>query len=216
MRFFSVRPRLPLSIALGMLVTIALPHSLISHGITRFIIGWDTFACVYLALAMHIVLRSSHESMKQRAHAEDEGKFVILFLVVAAAITSLIAIIVELSVVKDIADNFIKYEHILLALFTIAMSWVFMHTMFALHYAHDYYTRISREKSGGLDFPGKEILDYSDFLYLSFIIGTSGQTADVSFSSRATRRIGTIHCIIAFFFNTTILALTINIASGLF
>lgn len=87
--------------------------------------------------------------------------------------------------------------------------------MFALHYAHDYYLAEDGGMPSGLDFPGGHAPDYGDFLYLACVIGTSGQTADVSFTSRAMRRIGTVHCVLAFVFNTTILALTINIASGL-
>lgn len=58
--------------------------------------------------------------------------------------------------------------------------------------------------------------DYHDFLYFSIVIGTSAQTADVCLTSRSMRRLGAIHCFLAFLFNTTVLALTVNIASGLF
>ena len=88
--------------------------------------------------------------------------------------------------------------------------------MFALHYAHDYYANLAQAPHGGLDFPGGQLPDYGDFLYFACVIGTSGQTADVSFTSRRMRRTGTVHCVLAFFFNTTLIALTINIASGLF
>jgi uncharacterized membrane protein len=57
--------------------------------------------------------------------------------------------------------------------------------------------------------------DYWDFLYFSAVIGTSGQTADVSFTSKAMRRTGLVHCVLAYFYNTTVLALTINIAASL-
>jgi len=87
--------------------------------------------------------------------------------------------------------------------------------MFTQHYAHDYYLSKHLGRNAGLHFPGGEEPDYGDFLYFASVIGTSAQTADVSFTSRAMRRIGTIHCILAFFFNTTLIALTINIASGL-
>jgi uncharacterized membrane protein len=87
--------------------------------------------------------------------------------------------------------------------------------MFALHYAHDYYASEVRGEHGGLQFPGGHAPDYADFLYFACIIGTSAQTADVSLTSRRMRRTGMVHCVLAFFFNTTLLALTINIASGL-
>jgi uncharacterized membrane protein len=87
--------------------------------------------------------------------------------------------------------------------------------MFALHYAHDFYAAEAKGLSGGLNFPGGHAPDYSDFLYFSCVIGTSGQTADVEISSRAQRRVCLMHCVLAFFFNTTLVALTINLASGL-
>lgn len=88
--------------------------------------------------------------------------------------------------------------------------------MFALHYAHDYYAADLRGRPGGLDFPGGHAPDYGDFLYFACVIGTSGQTADISFTTRTMRRTGLVHCVLAFFFNATLLALMINIASSLF
>jgi Protein of unknown function (DUF1345) len=43
----------------------------------------------------------------------------------------------------------------------------------------------------------------------------ASQTADVNISSPATRRVALVHCVLAFFFNSAALALTINIAAGL-
>ena len=75
---------------------------------------------------------------------------------------------------------------------------------------------LARTGAGGLEFPGEREPHYGDFLYFACVIGTSAQTADVSFTSRSMRRTGLVHCVLAFFFNTTLLALSINIASGLF
>ena len=88
--------------------------------------------------------------------------------------------------------------------------------MFALHYAHDYILPASRGKDGGLEFPGKDEPDYINFLYFSCIIGTSAQSADINISTSAMRRTALVHSVLAFFFNTTLIALTINIASGFF
>jgi uncharacterized membrane protein len=125
------------------------------------------------------------------------------------------AIVAELAVAKEMQGT-LRFAHIGLAALTIGTSWAFTHTMFALHYAHDYYATAIRGEHGGLAFPSEPAPDYGDFLYFSCVIGTSGQTADVSFTSRKMRRTGTLHCVLAFFFNTTLLALTINVASGLF
>jgi uncharacterized membrane protein len=105
--------------------------------------------------------------------------------------------------------------HIALAGLTVLTSWVFTQFMFATHYAHEYYSAQARGFEPGLQFPGTEAPNYLDFVYFACVIGTSGQTADVSISSQIMRRISLIHCILAFFFNTTLIALTINIAASL-
>jgi uncharacterized membrane protein len=160
------------------------------------------------------MVRSSQDKMRYRARLQDEGQLLILILVIIAAIAALAAIVAELSVAKDL-KGMLKFAHIGLAGLTIVSSWAFTHMMFALHYAHDYYVADIKGRPAGLYFPGEEKPDYGDFLYLAFVIGTSGQTADVSFTSKGMRRIGMVHSVLAFFFNTTLLALMINIAAGL-
>jgi uncharacterized membrane protein len=135
--------------------------------------------------------------------------------VVMAAVMCIGAIVAELAVAKEFKGT-LRYAHIALAALTITSSWAFTQVMFALHYAHDYYATEIHGEHGGLSFPGGHLPDYSDFLYVATVIGTSGQTADVSFTNRKMRRTGMVHCVLAFFFNTTLVALTINIASGLF
>lgn len=214
MRLIFSRPRLFISILIGVMVLVLLPQSLALHEITRVIIGWNVGAWLYLTLAARMMFWTSHEKMRSRAIEQDEGKFVVLGMVVIAAIVSLGAIVAELAVVKDIQGT-LRYAHIALAALTILSSWAFTQVMFALHYAHDFYVAKENGNTGGLEFPNATTPDYSDFLYFACVIGTSGQTADVSFASKDMRRTGLVHCILAFFFNTTLVALTINIASGL-
>lgn len=213
-RFAFSRPRLLLCIGLGALVYLLLPDWLGARAITRILVAWNVGATTYLALAGRMMFWSSHERMRNRALMQDEGRILVLVLVVIAALMSIGGIVAELAVAKDLRGS-LKYAHIALASATIFSSWAFTQVMFALHYAHDYYAAVQHGRSGGLEFPGCHSPDYGDFLYFSSIIGTSGQTADVSFSSRSMRRTGLVHCVLAFFFNTTLVALTINIASGL-
>lgn len=214
LRLILSRPRLFSSILVGVLVVLFLPRSLALHGITRAIIGWNVGAWLYLMLAARMMFWTSHEKIRSRALVQDDGKFVVLGMVIVAAIVSLGAIVAQLGVVKDM-HGMLRYEHIALAVLTILSSWAFTQVMFALHYAHDFYVAKECGSPGGLEFPNATAPDYSDFLYFACVIGTSGQTADVSFTSRAMRRTGLVHCVLAFFFNTTLVALTINIASGL-
>lgn len=200
---------------IGVATTLLLPETLARQTITRSIIGWNVGACLYLILAARMMFWSTHERMRLRALQHDEGRILVLVLVVTAALMCIGAIAAELAVVKDIKGT-LRYAHIALAALTVVSSWAFTQVMFALHYAHDYYATEVHGEHGGLDFPGGHRPDYGDFLYFASVIGTSGQTADVSLTNRKMRRTGMVHCVLAFFFNTTLIALTINIASGLF
>lgn len=181
---------------------------------TRLILSWNVTTCVYLILGGIMMIRSSDAQIILRASREDDGKFFILIFVIASAIAALSAVVVELTVIKDMKGA-LKYGHIGLASLTIVSSWAFTHMMFALHYAHDFYAARAKGLPGGLDFPGEDSPDYGDFLYFAFVIGTSTATADVNLTSKAMRRLCLAHCVLAFVFNTTVLALTINIAAGL-
>lgn len=213
-RIFANRPRLVACAILGVLVGYLIPPAWASQLVSRLIIGWNAGVLVYLVLAMYMMFGSTHARMRTRAMQPDEGRVLILALVVASAIATLAAIVYQLAAVKDMHGT-ARYVHIALAVCTLVTSWTFTQTMFGLHYAHEYYTAEAHRKNGGLDFPGGQAPDYADFLYFSCVIGTSGQTADVAFTSRSMRRTGLVHCVLAYFFNATLLALTINIASGL-
>lgn len=214
-RLAIARPRFIGCFSVGLAIALMLPDVLAMLPITKAIVGWNVGACLYLLLAGQMMFSSTEEAMKTRALKQDVGQVLVLVFVVAAALMCIVAIVAELAVVKALTGTQ-RYTHIGLAVLTIVSSWAFTQVMFALHYAHDYYATQVRGEPVGLDFPGGQAPGYSDFLYFSCVIGTSGQTADVSFTSRRMRRTGTVHCVLAFFFNTTLLALSINIASGLF
>ncbi len=187
--------------------------------ITRLLIAWDSGLCIYLLSTLRTIscIASSAEAMRERSRKFDEGRSVILLLSTFTAILSLAGIVIELSLVSE--GN--VASHVGLAAVTVILSWLFMHLMYALHYAHLYYDSCTDGETNdiarGILFPGDETApDYWDFLYFAYIIGTSAQTADVNISSRIMRRIALVHCVIAFFFNTTVLALAINGAAGLF
>jgi uncharacterized membrane protein len=206
--------RLIISILVGIVAAWAFPHGMVSSPVTRVLLGWNISTWLYLVLATIMMLGSTSESMRSRAASQDEGKVLLLILVTLTAIASLAAIVLELVMVKNLS-GFDRSAHVALVACTIVASWLFTHTMFALHYAHDFYVAAADGRDAGLVFPGTMNPDYGDFLYFAAIIGTSGQTADVSFTSQRMRRIGALHCVLAFFFNTSVLALTINIAASM-
>jgi uncharacterized membrane protein len=213
-RHFSARPRLAFVTVAGLLMWGLLPYG--SRDVTRALIAWDSAVGLYLILVAFMMRHSNPERIRRRAGAEDEGGVLILGLTIFTAIASLVAIIAELAGAKDL-KGLAQEEHIGLAAMTVFLSWTFMQTMFSLHYAHEYYSLGADKSVQGLEFPGKDVEpDYWDFVYFSFIIGTAAQTADVNISSSLIRRVVTLHCVVVFFFNTTVLALTINIAASLF
>jgi uncharacterized membrane protein len=209
-----IRPRLLAGLVVGVLVAWCPPQSWAVREVTRVILGWNVGAWLYLGLAGWMMLHADRRQIHRRAHDQDEGARVILLMVVVSALASLVAIVAELAVAKDHKD-LDKLAHIGLAVVTLLTSWAFAQLSFALHYAHDYYLARSQGKPGGLTFPDTEEPDYVDFLYFSAVIGTSGQTADVAFSSPHMRRIGLLHCVLAFVFNTSLIGLMVNVGSSL-
>ena len=213
-RGLRARTALLVCAAIGLIVGALVPGPWGHVPSTRLIIGWNVGALLYLATDLWVMFGASHARMRVRALQHDEGRVLALVLVVVAAVACLSAIVVELGLARDLHGS-ARLSRTAFAGLTIVTSWLFTQVMFALHYAHSYYAAVQRGQPGGIDFPGNEPPDYGDFLYMACVIGTSAQTADVSFSSRAMRRVGGVHCVLAFFFNATLLALSINIASGL-
>ncbi|MDG3004438.1 DUF1345 domain-containing protein [Paludisphaera mucosa] len=208
----KTQPRLVTAVVLGVLLWFVLPGWPPS---TRLLAAWDCSTGLYLVLAMGMMARSTIDRIRGRAESQDEGQLVILGLTTVTALVSLGGIMFELATAKSLEGRD-SWRHVALAAMTVVLSWTFLHTMFAVHYAHEYYSPEGDGASEGLEFPGDDDPDYWDFMYYAFVIGTACATADVNVASRLMRRLTALHCIIAFFFNTTILALMVNIGAGFF
>ncbi|MDQ6870092.1 MAG: DUF1345 domain-containing protein [Pseudomonadota bacterium] len=211
-------PRLFIGVAVSLLAVSFLPAD--ARLSTRLLIAWNAGTWFYFITSSIMIARASPESIRQRARRTDEGKFFILVFTSLAALASIAAIIAQLAAVKDLHGG-TKSLHVALAAATIVSAWLFIHLTFALHYAHEYFDELATEpgkppaERGGLRFPGTQNPDYYDFLYFSYVIGVACQTADVDITSSPMRRTALVHCVLAFFFNSAVLALTINIAAGL-
>lgn len=177
--------------------------------------AWNVGAILYLVLTIEMCARSTVDKIRRRGRVQSESNVMTIVLVVSAVIAAQTAIVMELAMVKDLHGT-IKAAHIALTVLTIVTAWAFMHSMFALHYAHDFYDSLAHHRPLGLQFVGTPDPEYGDFFYCAFIIGTSGQTADVTFINKPMRRLGMVHSVLAFAFNTILLAMMINIAASLF
>jgi len=213
------RPRLTTSIIVGVAVGLGcfqFAHDM--HASTALILAWDALSFTFLTSMLLTWLQHDVVDIRRQSALDDEGRGVISTLVVLAAAASVWAVAAELSLAKE-AHSFMKAVHILLAFVTVVASWLVVQLVFALHYAHEYYD-VDADDAGrdaaGIEFPGDPAPDYWDFFYFSVVIGVACATADANIRSKALRRLATAHCMVAFIFNTLIVALTINLTAGLF
>jgi len=209
-RFIRVHGVLLLCIAIIIGVYFMLPSSW--EPAKRFLLGWDVGNMVYLGFALATIARFELKKAQDRAADQDEGAIFILIITVVAAAVSLAAIVALLGTLKDSAGAQ-RGVHFTLAALTIMISWILIHVMFALHYAHEFYGGEDVGRGGGLKFPGDPRPDYWDFVYFSFVIGMTFQVSDVQVTGKHLRRLVVAHGVVAFFFNVAILALAVNIGS---
>jgi len=216
---FDSHHRLFLAAAVALLVGIGI-HGRLSFPVSLVVI-WDSFsACVLATAWVRIVTARPRESLKT-AKLQDSSRTTIFLFVLAGALASIFAVGHLLGSAHS-KHGELLVETMLLVFVTLIGSWSLIHTIFALRYAHLYYgdaegpAATTREHRGGLEFPGDTVPDYLDFAYFSFVVGMTCQVADVEISGRELRRLVLIHGCLAFVFNTVIVAISINIASGLF
>jgi uncharacterized membrane protein len=200
--------RLFISAVLGLITMLVLPATLI----TRTLIGWDVGVLIYLVAAAVVMTQcSSASAMQSNAAAQDEGAWAILILTAAAGLASLIAIFAELAAIERTDPHYGIY--VTLAIGTVVLSWTFIHTIFALHYAHEFYG--TGEHKNGLHFPGDAAPDYWDFIYFSFVVGMTFQVSDVAVMHKMVRRTVVAHGALSFFFTTAVVAMAVNIAASI-
>jgi uncharacterized membrane protein len=210
-RVVKARPRLFISGAVGLAVLALLFAAFEGRASAKLLIAWNIGIALYLVLALYLMWRSDMHRIRRRAAMQDESQITILVLTVAAAMASLAAIFSELATTAGAARQPVQ---LILATTTIVLSWAFIHVMFALHYAHEYYGDGRDHMIGGMSFPDDNEPDYWDFMYFSFVIGMCAQVSDVTVSSKSIRRTVLSHGIISFLFNAALLALTVNIAAS--
>ena len=209
-RIVKARPRLFTCMVIGFLVFLVLTLTEWRLA-SRLLVAWDVFVGFYLVLALQMMATADVQRIRSRAWLQDEGQTAILALTTFSALATLGAIFALLS---GSGPHGREPADLMLAVLTIFMSWALTHTIFALHYAHEYYDE-NDGRGGGMNFPNDEgDPDYWDFMYFSFTIGMCAQVSDVGVSCKPIRRTVLGHSIISFVFNTALLALTVNIAAS--
>jgi uncharacterized membrane protein len=181
---------------------------------TRAAFGWDAGVALFLVITTLKLIRTrSTDQIRRRAADLDDAGSAVLPLSLLAALASVVIVVGEAATAPDR----MAAASAALVLTTVALSWCFIHLIFAEHYAHGFYAPADNGKgdNGGLIFPGEDEPDYWDFIHFALIIGVASQTADIQIADRSLRRLSSIHSVTAFVFNTVILALGVNFAISL-
>jgi uncharacterized membrane protein len=185
-----------------------------NHGWTfRMVAGWDAGLLVLLALAWSIIFRYGPEQTRRRAAAVDPGRTLVSVVVIIASVASLLAATAVVRDAKKLAPH-ASQALVLMALLAVALAWMGVHTAYTFRYAHLYYRETG--DTGGLRFPDDAAPADMDFAYFSFTVGMCFGATDVFLTDWRFRRATLGHAMLSFFFNTGILAMTLNlILSGL-
>lgn len=181
---------------------------------SRAIAAWDVSAVTFLGLTWREVVRATPETVRRRARCNGTGRWMLLALTAGTACVSLMTTALSLHETRGLRGD-AALEPLALVTATILLAWGVMQTAFTLHYAHLYYGEgPDGGDRGGFGFPNEAQPDYLDFFYASTVIGMTNQVSDVACTSRTMRRAVTAHGILSFFFNTVVLALTVNLIAG--
>ena len=186
---------------------------------TRCIITWDSFALSVLALAWLTILTTPPNKLRARAQKQDLSHILIFVFVLVTACAGLFSVgflFFSKQAFQNPSDFWI---HLFGSMVGVICSWMLVHTVFGLRYAHTFYGDPDgptgpRPHAGGLQFPGDREPDYMDFAYFSFVIGMTFQVSDVVITSRDFRKLVLVHAMLSFGFNTVILALALNTVSS--
>ncbi len=207
--------KLLVCLALSVAVFFIFPFKNID-ALTHLMICWDIFSLGLLIMEWSIFFKTPQAQIRLQAKAEDESRIVIFIIVLVSTFVSLLAVILML--VTKSESSAIKALHLFVALAAMIFSWILVHTIFTVRYAHIYYDDDEAQSgthAGGLNFPGEKKPDFLDFAYFAFVLGMAFQVSDVEVTSKRLRRLVLLHGLLSFGFNTAIVALTINIIAGL-
>lgn len=184
----------------------------------RVALAWDVVVATYLVPTIAMMRSPDLKQIRARATAIDIGLVEIVAIVALAAAFSLFSVAKVLAEAHGLAASD-RAARVAVAALTVFLSWVSMQVIYAVHYAHIFYDPAEHgqgdQARGGLEFPGRTEPDYWDFVYFSFVIGMTCQVSDVQISARNMRHLVTAQAVIAFFYNTIVVALAVSVAASL-
>lgn len=184
---------------------------------SRALLAWSAGAATYVLLAWKLATVFDAQQTRARAQAQDQSSPVLFSLLLLSVFASSAAIAAMLQHIRDLSAA-MRLGHLGLSMMALASSWLLMQTIFAFRYAHVYYQphpqSPGRTDGQGLEFPGKQVPDYFDFLYYAHVVGMTSQVSDVVVTSRRMRHLTLLHSLTAFAYNMLVLALSINVMAS--
>jgi uncharacterized membrane protein len=172
--------------------------------------GWDVAVVIYVTWVWIAVWQLDPGTTARLAKREDPSTAVADLVVVGAGTAMLGAVGFALAKAGQ-ATGGMKAFLVTLGLLSVVLSWIVVHTVFALRYARAYYS----EPAGGIEFNEEEPPTYADFAYFAFTVGMTFQVADTNITSKAVRRITLRHALLSYLFGAVLLGLVINVVATL-
>jgi len=173
--------------------------------------GWDVAAVVLIGWVGLTVGRFTPEQTRDLATREDNSRVATSLFLLTASVANLVGAGFAIVTASD-ARQGERTAFMVISAITVFLSWGVVQTVFALRYAHEYYT----PPVGGIDFGyDGDDPDYQDFAYVAFTIGMTFQASDTEIQTRTIRRTVTRHALLAYLFGAVILAVMVNVIASL-
>ncbi|BBZ76771.1 hypothetical protein MANY_21080 [Mycolicibacterium anyangense] len=176
-------------------------------GALSLLAGWSALALTFTGWTWSLLWPMDHRRTASHAGSEQPGHVAVITLILGGALASLAGVGVLLHRTDDLAAGW-------LAVGAIVLSWLTIHTLFALIYAKHYFDSVH---PGGIDFNDPDDHDrpsYSDFFYVAFAVGMSFAISDTNLTSRRMRKTALAHGLLSFVFGTMIIASVVNVVSS--
>jgi len=173
----------------------------------RILLAGDAFFLAHLLTMAVLLSRSTQTTFRERAAQEDDGLPLIALITITAIALSLGSIFVLLN-----RDQTLTAGYYALAIASVPLGWLMLHTVSAFHYAYVYYAPRPDGAGADLLFPGGKEPEPWDFMYHAFVVGMTSQVSDVTVLTSRMRRLTLLHAVVSFFFNAVILAVAVNAA----
>lgn len=206
--------RLSICIAIAVIVYFLVQIKEIDN-LSHLMIGWNTFSACMIIMSWVSFFITDSKQIREQAKVQDPSRTTVFIIILVSTLVSFLAVLL-LILSKGNQNNGSSWR-IIIAISGMLLSWILIHTIFTLRYAHIYYGDHQTKPNthaGGLEFPGDAKPEYLDFAYYSFVLGMTFQVSDVQITSKRFRSLAMLHGLLSFGFNTIMIALTINLIAG--